>query len=107
MPSLVRRRTLSEITAGAIKNEQRPSAAARGYGHKWQKYARRFLENHPLCARCAARDVVTVARCVDHITPVTGPDDPSFWKKSNHQPLCFSCHSIKTQSEDRWRGRRR
>lgn len=40
---------------------------------------------------------------VDHITPVSGPDDPLFWDDKNHQGLTHSCHSRKTMSELRAR----
>lgn len=40
---------------------------------------------------------------VDHIIPVTGPDDPLFWEESNHQPLTHECHSRKTMAELRGR----
>ncbi len=34
---------------------------------------------------------------------VDGPRDPRFWDPGNHQPLCKSCHSHKTATEDgRW-----
>jgi 5-methylcytosine-specific restriction endonuclease McrA len=36
---------------------------------------------------------------LDHIHPVTGPDDPAFYDPANHQSLCHACHSAKTMSE--------
>ena len=106
MAVLVPRRRLCDVTAGRLREEQRPSAALRGYGWRWQKAADGFLRKHPLCVRCGAKGAITIARCVDHITPITGPDDPLFWKRENWQALCISCHSAKTMSEDRGRGRR-
>jgi 5-methylcytosine-specific restriction endonuclease McrA len=36
---------------------------------------------------------------VDHIEPVTGPEDRKFWDPTNHQPICRSCHGVKTRRE--------
>lgn len=80
----------------------RPSAAARGYGRRWQRYRLSFLAVHPICARCGR-----LASQVDHQVPVSSPDDPLFWDAGNHQPLCRECHSQKTAQEDGGFGRRR
>ena len=34
----------------------RPSAAKRGYGSKWQRLSKAYLRRHPLCVRCKHRD---------------------------------------------------
>ncbi|WP_085981300.1 MULTISPECIES: HNH endonuclease signature motif containing protein [unclassified Paenibacillus] len=39
------------------------------------------------------------ATVVDHITPHKG-DMGLFWDQGNWQPLCATCHSIKTAKED-------
>lgn len=75
---------------------RRATAAQRGYGYRWRKYSQRYLRSHPLCVHCSRKGSIVVARQVDHIEPVSGPDDPLFWVSSNHQPLCHSCHSEKT-----------
>jgi 5-methylcytosine-specific restriction protein A len=83
-------------------DEYRGSASSRGYGWKWQKYRKRFLAAHPLCAICEANGRVTPATEVDHIEPHKG-DQVKFWQGSNHQALCKPCHSRKTATEDgRW-----
>ena|SRR3990167_2466467 len=87
------------------RSEHRPSAARRGYGYRWQKYVKWFVMNNPLCVRCLKEGVTRATTDVDHITPVTGPDDPLFWEPSNHQPLCGRHHKAKTASEDRGKGR--
>ena len=68
--------------------------AARGYGGRWQRFRVWFLKRDPLCVRCQRP-----ATDVDHITPVTGPDDPNFYKPGNHQALCHGCHSRKTRKD--------
>jgi 5-methylcytosine-specific restriction protein A len=85
--------------------DRRPTAAQRGYGYRWQQYARRFLLAQPLCRECQQHGRVTAATCVDHIMPVASADDPLFWDAENHQPLCQPCHSAKTNSIDRHSGR--
>jgi len=89
----------------AAPSAEFPHAAARGYGYRWQKYSRAFLARHPLCVRCRQAGRATPSECTDHIVPVTGPDDPGFWKPTNHQALCWRCHSVKTMTEDRLLGR--
>jgi len=72
----------------------RGNSCQRGYGYRWQKYTAWFLTNHPLCEVCGLP-----ATDVDHIKPVTGPDDPLFWDEGNHSAKCHSCHSKKTARE--------
>lgn len=88
-----------------VSGRGRETAAQRGYGRRWRNYSQQFRRENPLCGRCLAVGEVTPAECVDHIKPVTGSDDPNFWNPANHQSLCWSCHSIKTQTEDRGQGR--
>lgn len=80
--------------------DSRPSAAARGYGHRWRKYRSWFLREHPICAGCEQ-----FAEHVDHKAAVAGPDDPLFWDQANHQGLCHECHSRKTVRHDGGFGR--
>lgn len=89
---------------GREYDQRRPTAAARGYGQRWQAYRKAFLakpENHFCRCGCGQR-----ATDVDHIKPVIGPDDPLFWDKSNHQPLAHECHSRKTRIEQNLREHR-
>ena len=78
----------------AAHEARRPTAAARGYGSRWQKVREGFLRSHPLCAVCGRP-----ANVVDHIKPHKG-DWYLFWDKSNWQSMCAECHSVKTASED-------
>ena len=81
----------------------RGSAAERGYDARWNKARTRFLNAHPLCARCERSGRVEAANTVDHIVPVSGPDDPLFWDESNWQSLSTACHNAKTV-EDKAKG---
>ena len=78
----------------------RPSAAKRGYGSKWQRLSKAYLRKHPLCVKCMARGRFTAATVVDHIIPHRG-DPHLMWDESNWQALCKSCHDHKTWTEDR------
>ena len=73
----------------------RPSAAKRGYGSKWQRLSKAYLRRHPLCVRCKAQGRFTAATVVDHIIPHRG-DPHLMWDESNWQALCKSCHDHKT-----------
>lgn len=81
--------------------EQRPNAHERGYDARWQRYVASYVEAHPWCRPCARDGRKTPTQAVDHIEPVTGPADPGFWDPANHQPICRSCHGVKTHAEGR------
>ena len=74
-------------------------AAKRGYGSRWQRERKKFLETHPLCAECMKEGRYTKATVVDHIVAHRG-DEKLFWDRSNWQPLCKPCHDRKTGNED-------
>jgi len=83
------------------RESPRPTAHRRGYDRRWRQASRAFLslpENH-LCRECRRRGRETAAECVDHITPHRG-DRRLFWDRTNWQPLCHPCHSVKTATED-------
>ena len=77
-------------------DKYRGSAAARGYGYRWQKYSRAYLSKpgNQFC-RLHLPGCTLIAECVDHIDPPDGPKDKKFWDKDNHQPACLHCNSVK------------
>jgi 5-methylcytosine-specific restriction endonuclease McrA len=84
------------------REDNRPSAAVRGYGRRWQRLRLMYLRAHPLCAdpfgvHEAAGETVA-ATDVDHVTArrFGGEDE---WE--NLQALCHQCHSKKTAKEQR------
>ena len=80
-----------DLAYKAEHERARKSSAARGYGGKWAKLRRKFLEVFPTCILCSAR-----ATDVDHIIAKRdgGSDD---W--GNLRSLCHSCHSRRTGRE--------
>lgn len=79
--------------------EEIRSASSRGYGNRWRKARKSFLQTHPLCEECLKRGVYTKATVVDHRVPHRG-DSKLFWDQSNWQALCKPCHDKKTGRED-------
>jgi 5-methylcytosine-specific restriction protein A len=77
----------------------RGSAHSRGYTSQWAKARNLFLRQHPACAHCRLKGIVTVATQVDHITPHRG-NMTLFWDERNWQALCAPCHSHKTATQD-------
>lgn len=74
--------------------DDRPSAAARGYGHRWRKVRRMKLNADPMCQWPGCDQA---ASDVDHIkTKASGGDDSD----ANLQSLCKSHHSTKTARDD-------
>ena len=78
--------------------DDRPSAAARGYGWRWQRAREGYLAKHPWCAACAKRGRQELATLVDHVIPHKG-EKALFWDSDNWQSLCHGCHSSKTAKE--------
>jgi 5-methylcytosine-specific restriction protein A len=97
----VRAQTLQSIKKAKAtpKPENRPSAAKRGYGARWQKVRMLQLMQEPLCAKCKEEDKIVNATVVDHIIPHKG-DPELMWDRGNHQSLCKRHHDIKTATED-------
>lgn len=65
-------------------------------GRRLQTRRRRYLAEHPLCARCDAFGRTSEAVELDHVVPLAkgGTDD-----ESNLQGLCVACHKAKTNED--------
>lgn len=79
-------------------DENRPSAARRGYNRDWAKARLVFLTYQPLCAECKRNGRIVAAEVVDHIVPHKG-DRKLFSDRRNWQSLCKSCHNRKSARE--------
>ena len=93
--------------AGKAK-DQRPTAARRGYGSRWQKTSAARLKAHPVCVGYPAGvhgERVVAAECTDHIKAHKG-DMELFWDPENWQSLCIECNSRKSATEEGGWGRR-
>jgi 5-methylcytosine-specific restriction protein A len=73
--------------------DRRPSAAKRGYDHRWRQTRARFLRDHPSCASCGAPAVD-----VHHLDGL-GPRGPLGHDPHNLQALCKPCHGRVTARE--------
>ena len=91
--------TLSSLKHKTAAPDNRPSAAKRGYGARWQKARMFWLVSHPLCVMCQEEGFVKQASLVDHKKPHKG-DMRLFWDRSNWQSLCKPHHDQKTARED-------
>jgi 5-methylcytosine-specific restriction protein A len=65
----------------------------------WRAIRQSVLRDEPLCRECRSNDNITTAQMVDHINPVRLGG--SFTDRDNLQPLCNSCHAVKSGKESR------
>ena len=63
----------------------------------WRQVREAVLMSEPLCRSCADIGEVKLAQMVDHIEPVRLGGN--FWDTQNLQPLCNSCHAVKSAKE--------
>lgn len=79
--------------------DKRDSAHKRGYGVRWRRARKAFLQQHPLCWLCREQGRVTAATAVDHIVPHRG-DPALFWNRNNWRSLCKTHHDSIAQAKD-------
>lgn len=89
-----------ELTRGGpcpahTPKDDRPSAAARGYGVKWRRIRAAYLRAHPVCELAACDDVSVDVHHLDG----RGPEGDNRW--SNLQALCHRHHSQVTGASRR------
>lgn len=75
-------------------DQDRGTAAARGYDARHRRWRKMVLARHPVCCDCR-RELSTVA---DHIVPLSQGGD---WSLENGQGLCQADHNRKTAKEQR------
>ena len=69
------------------------NASQRGYDWSWAKVSKYVRTNEPVCRHCKN----ALATMVDHIKPLKQGGDRL--ALDNLQPLCNSCHAIKTAKD--------
>jgi 5-methylcytosine-specific restriction protein A len=91
----------ASCAAEGAGKDQRPSAAKRGYGARWQKASKAYLAAHPIAVDWFGEHngVLYPAEETDHIVPHRG-DMMLFWDSDNWQGLTKRDHSRKTAMED-------
>lgn len=95
-------------------DEQRGTAAERGYDGKWAKARAYYLRKHPLCVNCMLNSRIVAANTVDHTIPhrlkdaMDSGDEARiakarelFWDSANWGALCAHCHNTVAQSCER------
>jgi 5-methylcytosine-specific restriction protein A len=105
-------------------DDRRGTASSRGYGSKWGRQRALFISEQfrlsvpraGLCgarlpgaprtddSECARLGLIVAGLVADHIVPVTGPNDPTFWNLDALQFLCARCDAVKRQRESRGGG---
>jgi len=78
----------------ATRYDLRGTKQERGYGGPWEALSKMRRAEHPVCEVCHNEPAVAV----DHIVPITGPDDPGRLDWLNLQSICQRCHAIKTSA---------
>ena len=67
---------------------------------RWKAVRARVLRDEPLCRTCAAAGRTELATQVDHVVPVRVRPDLAY-DLGNCQPLCGTCHGLKSAAERR------
>lgn len=81
------------LGSGAPKDWQRLYALPR-----WRAASREYRAANPLCRACQQSGRDEPVAVVDHIIPHRG-NMQLFWDPNNWQPLCLTCHHIKSTQE--------
>lgn len=77
--------------------DNRPSAAKRGYDHKWQAFREQYIELHPLCVHCEREGRTTVAEHVHHVEDLAKAPHRKY-DETNLEGLCRWCHNRETRA---------
>lgn len=80
----------------ATRYDLRGTKQERGYGGPWEALSKMKRAENPICEVCNNEP----ASAVDHIVPITGPDDPGRLDWRNLQSICNQCHAIKTHRDN-------
>jgi 5-methylcytosine-specific restriction endonuclease McrA len=75
---------------------RRGSARRRGYSAAWDRGAKAYKAEHPLCLGCEAIGRIKAASTVDHVVPHKG-EAGLFWDSANWQAVCDWHHNVVKQ----------
>lgn len=89
-PTLRRPRKTSQTPAFA-RQDDRASAARRGYGREHRKWRLAVLRRDPFCVLCRKRDRIEAATVADHVRPITAGGER--FDVDNGRGLCAACHA--------------
>jgi len=82
-----------------IADDNRGNSNARGYDYRWRQFRESYLREHPLCADCAAKGIVTVATEIHHIQKLALHPELKY-DDDNLLCLCHRCHSVRTANNE-------
>ena len=90
------------FSSRAVAEQNRPSAAKRGYGRRWAAYSRTFLRNNPLCVgypRGYHGEHFVTSEVTGHVVAAAKAPE-LFWEPTNHVPLCQDCNKRQAIAEE-------
>lgn len=96
-----------------LTGDQPLSSTAKGYRATWRRWRAETIARFNLTccgdrpagapvtpdSVCRQLGLRTPGRTLDHIVPVSGPDDPTFYRVEAVQFLCLTCDQAKRQRE--------
>jgi len=80
--------------------EVKKKTAERGFNNQWTESSKEQRQAEPLCRECEWKGYIVPSECIDHKLPHHG-DQALIWDNDNRWPLCWKCHSRKSQREKR------
>ena len=79
------------VCGGGRRPDYRPSAAARGYDHRWAKFAATFKLRFPLCIVCEMEGRTTMTDVPHHLDPVSSGGE-MYPGDEGLIPVCYADH---------------
>ena len=81
-------------------SKHRQDSLYKYHSTQWRSFRHIQLSKHPLCASCESDGIITAAQHVDHVFPWSIVGEHAFLHNI-FQSLCASCHTSKTQLEQK------
>lgn len=77
---------------------RRGTATQRGYDTTWNKFSKRYKQQHPLCVDCLAEGITALGDELDHIIPLDARPDLKYDER-NLANRCKRHHIAKTKRD--------